>query len=89
MRTVIEVLVSEMQQYGKCQEAIVERLKELTPDTTAFCELPKLAASNSAPTGARVIGTDKKSNDANQKQEKAKNDLSTVLSQFIGISMKE
>ena len=58
MRTVIEVLVSELQHAGnqECRDAIVERLQELTPDATAFSELPKLVSSNSAPTGARIVG---------------------------------
>lgn len=53
-RTVIQVLVDEM--HCECKEAVIDRLQELTPDTTAYCELPKLKASNSAPTGAKIIG---------------------------------
>ena len=39
-----------------CKEAVMDKLVAMSPDTTAFDELPDLIAINSAPTGAKMIG---------------------------------
>ena len=48
--------VLEMELKCNCKQAVISRLKAMAPDVTAFTELPKLVASNSAPTGAKAIG---------------------------------
>lgn len=69
------------------------QLMEMTPDATAFVELPDLASTNSAPTGAKMIGM-KRQGSKRTAAEPSKRarlaqktlDLSTVLESFVGLS---
>lgn len=51
----IDVLETELK--CECKQGVIGKLKAMAPDVTAFDELPELVASNSAPTGARIIGS--------------------------------